>query len=237
MLATTCASAPTPVRGPALDPRLRRRSPVASRRSTHVDLLQRPLHVPEPCRGHRSGEIAGNKITFRDARGPFRCKGAQTTGLYGWKLKGKKLTFTRSATVRRPQHRPRPHVHEDRVAHGRTATTSRAASRSSPAARAGSAPRRPSGCGRAARRSRSSTASRVEGYVSVTGDISASADVDAAVAEVERELGPIDILVNSAGVARRVAAHGRRHRRGVAARLRGQRERHLLHVPGGRSRG
>jgi NAD(P)-dependent dehydrogenase (short-subunit alcohol dehydrogenase family) len=40
----------------------------------------------------------------------------------------------------------------------------------------------------------------VEGYVSVTGDISSSADVGAAVEQVERELGRIDILVNSAGI-------------------------------------
>jgi 2-dehydro-3-deoxy-L-rhamnonate dehydrogenase (NAD+) len=40
----------------------------------------------------------------------------------------------------------------------------------------------------------------VEGYVSVTGDISSSSDVDAAVAQVERELGRIDVLVNSAGI-------------------------------------
>jgi NAD(P)-dependent dehydrogenase (short-subunit alcohol dehydrogenase family) len=40
----------------------------------------------------------------------------------------------------------------------------------------------------------------VEGYLSVTGDIASSADVNAGVAEVERELGPIDVLVNSAGV-------------------------------------
>jgi NAD(P)-dependent dehydrogenase (short-subunit alcohol dehydrogenase family) len=40
----------------------------------------------------------------------------------------------------------------------------------------------------------------VEGYLSVTGDISASADVGAAVEQVERELGRIDILVNSAGI-------------------------------------
>ncbi len=41
---------------------------------------------------------------------------------------------------------------------------------------------------------------RVEGYVSVTGDISSSADVDAAVQQVERDLGRVDVLVNSAGV-------------------------------------
>src|SRR3954470_2811391 len=40
----------------------------------------------------------------------------------------------------------------------------------------------------------------VEGYVSVTGDISSSADVNAAVQQVERDLGRIDVLVNSAGV-------------------------------------
>ena len=40
----------------------------------------------------------------------------------------------------------------------------------------------------------------VEGYVSTTGDISSSADVNAAVAQVERDLGRVDILVNSAGV-------------------------------------
>jgi 2-dehydro-3-deoxy-L-rhamnonate dehydrogenase (NAD+) len=40
----------------------------------------------------------------------------------------------------------------------------------------------------------------VEGYVSVTGDISSSADVNTAVAQVERDLGRIDVLVNSAGV-------------------------------------
>jgi 3-oxoacyl-[acyl-carrier protein] reductase len=40
----------------------------------------------------------------------------------------------------------------------------------------------------------------VEGYVSVTGDVASSADVNAAVAQVERDLGRIDVLVNSAGV-------------------------------------
>jgi NAD(P)-dependent dehydrogenase (short-subunit alcohol dehydrogenase family) len=40
----------------------------------------------------------------------------------------------------------------------------------------------------------------VEGYLSVTGDISSSAEVDEAVAAVERELGRVDVLVNSAGV-------------------------------------
>ena len=40
----------------------------------------------------------------------------------------------------------------------------------------------------------------VEGYVSVTGDLASSADVKAAVALVEKDLGRIDVLVNSAGV-------------------------------------
>jgi 2-dehydro-3-deoxy-L-rhamnonate dehydrogenase (NAD+) len=40
----------------------------------------------------------------------------------------------------------------------------------------------------------------VEGYVSLTGDIASSADVGAAVAEAERTLGRIDVLVNSAGI-------------------------------------
>ena len=40
----------------------------------------------------------------------------------------------------------------------------------------------------------------VEGFVSVTGDISSPEDVNAAVAQIERDLGRIDILVNSAGV-------------------------------------
>ena len=40
----------------------------------------------------------------------------------------------------------------------------------------------------------------VEGFFSLTGDIASSADVNAAVAQVETDLGGIDILVNSAGV-------------------------------------
>jgi NAD(P)-dependent dehydrogenase (short-subunit alcohol dehydrogenase family) len=40
----------------------------------------------------------------------------------------------------------------------------------------------------------------VEGYVSVTGDIGSSSDVNAAVAQAQEALGPIDVLVNSAGV-------------------------------------
>src|SRR3954468_466608 len=40
----------------------------------------------------------------------------------------------------------------------------------------------------------------VEGFVSVTGDISSPAEANAAVQQVERDLGRIDILVNSAGI-------------------------------------
>jgi 3-oxoacyl-[acyl-carrier protein] reductase len=40
----------------------------------------------------------------------------------------------------------------------------------------------------------------LEGVLAVAGDVSRSADVEAAVAHVERELGPIDVLVCSAGV-------------------------------------
>ena len=41
----------------------------------------------------------------------------------------------------------------------------------------------------------------LDGVLGVTGDVSASADVDAAVATVTAELGPIDVLVCSAGVS------------------------------------
>ena len=41
----------------------------------------------------------------------------------------------------------------------------------------------------------------LDGVLALTGDVSASADVDAAVAQVTAELGPIDVLVCSAGVS------------------------------------
>jgi 3-oxoacyl-[acyl-carrier protein] reductase len=41
----------------------------------------------------------------------------------------------------------------------------------------------------------------LDGVLGLTGDVSASADVDAAVAQVTAELGPIDVLVCSAGVS------------------------------------
>jgi 3-oxoacyl-[acyl-carrier protein] reductase len=40
----------------------------------------------------------------------------------------------------------------------------------------------------------------VDGVLTVSGDVSSSADVERAVAEARRELGPIDVLVCSAGV-------------------------------------
>jgi NAD(P)-dependent dehydrogenase (short-subunit alcohol dehydrogenase family) len=43
-------------------------------------------------------------------------------------------------------------------------------------------------------------AAAVDGVLGLTGDVSRSADVEAAVARVESELGPIDVLVCSAGV-------------------------------------
>jgi 3-oxoacyl-[acyl-carrier protein] reductase len=39
-----------------------------------------------------------------------------------------------------------------------------------------------------------------DGYLTVTGDLSRSADLDDAVRRTEDELGPVDILVNSAGI-------------------------------------
>jgi hypothetical protein len=42
-------------------------------------------------------KIAGNHVTFHDVSGPFRCKDAQATGRYAWKITGTKLRFTRLA--------------------------------------------------------------------------------------------------------------------------------------------
>jgi NAD(P)-dependent dehydrogenase (short-subunit alcohol dehydrogenase family) len=44
-------------------------------------------------------------------------------------------------------------------------------------------------------------ASQLDGVLALTGDVSASADVDAAAAATTAELGPIDVLVCSAGVS------------------------------------
>jgi hypothetical protein len=45
--------------------------------------------------GH--AKIAGTQITFQKETGPAACKGSESTGRYGWSLKGKTLTFTRYA--------------------------------------------------------------------------------------------------------------------------------------------
>jgi 3-oxoacyl-[acyl-carrier protein] reductase len=44
------------------------------------------------------------------------------------------------------------------------------------------------------------SAGDADGILALAGDVSRSADVEAAVAQVERELGPVDVLVCSAGV-------------------------------------
>jgi hypothetical protein len=43
--------------------------------------------------------IAGSRITFHDLGGPFACRGAQATGVYSWRVTGKRLTLT---AVREP---------------------------------------------------------------------------------------------------------------------------------------
>ncbi|HZT44895.1 MAG TPA: hypothetical protein VFA24_01845 [Gaiellaceae bacterium] len=37
--------------------------------------------------------IAGSRVTFRDLGGPFACRGAQATGVYRWRVNGKRLTM------------------------------------------------------------------------------------------------------------------------------------------------
>jgi len=46
-----------------------------------------------------TARIVGNRITFHDLGGPFSCRGAQATGLYSWRVSGKRLTLT---AVREP---------------------------------------------------------------------------------------------------------------------------------------
>ena len=79
---------------------------------------------------------------------------------------------------------------------------SRAASRSSPAARAASARRPPGACSPRARASRRSTCGGEppDGALALTGDVSDSCQVEAAVSRATAELGPIDVLVCSAGI-------------------------------------
>lgn len=38
--------------------------------------------------------IVGNRITFHDLGGPFACRGAQATGVYSWRVVGKRLSLT-----------------------------------------------------------------------------------------------------------------------------------------------
>jgi hypothetical protein len=46
-----------------------------------------------------TARIVGNRITFHDLAGPFSCRGAQATGVYSWRVSGKRLTLT---AVREP---------------------------------------------------------------------------------------------------------------------------------------
>ena len=41
-----------------------------------------------------TARIVGNRITFHDLDGPFSCRGAQATGVYSWRVSGKRLTLT-----------------------------------------------------------------------------------------------------------------------------------------------
>jgi hypothetical protein len=43
--------------------------------------------------------IAGNRITFHDLGGPYSCRGALATGVYSWRVTGKRLVLT---AVREP---------------------------------------------------------------------------------------------------------------------------------------
>ena len=71
--------------------------------------------------------------------------------------------------------------------------------------------------------------------LAVVADVCGTEDVDAMVAEVEREFGPIDLLVNNAGIGLGPAAVGAGSG-GVVARLRGQRARRLSLLPRGAAR-
>ena len=46
-----------------------------------------------------TARIVGNRITFHDLDGPFTCRGAQATGVYSWRVSGKRLSLT---AVREP---------------------------------------------------------------------------------------------------------------------------------------
>ena len=40
-----------------------------------------------------TARIVGNRITFHDLGGPLSCQGAQATGVYSWRVSGKRLTL------------------------------------------------------------------------------------------------------------------------------------------------
>jgi hypothetical protein len=46
-----------------------------------------------------TARIVGNRITFHDLGGPFSCQGAQATGVYSWRVSGKRMTLN---AVREP---------------------------------------------------------------------------------------------------------------------------------------
>jgi predicted ABC-type sugar transport system permease subunit len=46
-----------------------------------------------------TARIVGNRITIHDVDGPLACRGAQATGVYSWRISGKRLTLT---AVREP---------------------------------------------------------------------------------------------------------------------------------------
>jgi len=46
-----------------------------------------------------TARIVANRITLHDLAGPFSCRGAQATGVYSWRISGKRLTLT---AVREP---------------------------------------------------------------------------------------------------------------------------------------
>ncbi len=76
------------------------------------------------------------------------------------------------------------------------------------------------------------TAREIDG-VAVTADVSKQEDVEAMVATVERELGPIDLLVNNAGVGPSPDAALGGGPGGLVARVRDQRARRLPVQPRG----
>jgi hypothetical protein len=73
-------------------------SPVAPLNATwQLTLLQHSFTLSRNRAAAVTGSlvISGHRITFHDVAGQFACKGAQITGVYGWRLVGPRLTFTR----------------------------------------------------------------------------------------------------------------------------------------------